>query len=179
MINFRDWLNAQESSPFTRTRLAAALGLGPDIPDASINSRSTATPWMIEKLVTKNRKKKIEEAKKVAKTPSYKLDDLYQQALKDKDDFSKFIKKKSEEEKEKAEEDKSEEEKKDKESEDKEKEKDEEADKEKDKKDFKWKPKDSGLNGSSSDGSQPSTFSSQSNTQQTSKKPKSTRSDNG
>lgn len=58
MIKFRDWLLARESSPFTRTRKAAALGLGPSIPDAAINSRSTALPWEVEKIKKRNKKKR-------------------------------------------------------------------------------------------------------------------------
>ena len=51
LIGFRDWLNAQESSPFTRLRWNAALGLMPPIPAAGINAHSTALAWQIEKLV--------------------------------------------------------------------------------------------------------------------------------
>jgi len=59
MIKFSDWLiTAKESSPFTRLRWNAAMGLAPPIPDASIHSRSTATPWMVEKLTKKKKKKK-------------------------------------------------------------------------------------------------------------------------
>jgi hypothetical protein len=57
MISFKDWLLSQEDSAFGRTRRAAANGLGPDIPDASINSRSTAPPWMQAKLLKKHKKK--------------------------------------------------------------------------------------------------------------------------
>ena len=59
MIKFSDWLiSAKESSSFTRLRWNAAMGLAPPIPDASIHSRSTATPWMVEKLTKKKKKKK-------------------------------------------------------------------------------------------------------------------------
>ena len=58
MIKFSDWLlTAKESSPFTRLRWNAAMGLAPPIPDASINSHSTAAPWMVEKLTKKKKKK--------------------------------------------------------------------------------------------------------------------------
>ena len=58
MIKFSDWLlTAKESSPFTRLRWNAAMGLAPPIPDASINSHSTAAPWMVEKLTIKKKKK--------------------------------------------------------------------------------------------------------------------------
>jgi hypothetical protein len=45
MISFNDWVAAQmkESSPFTRLRQDAALGLKPPIPDASIHSHGTGT----------------------------------------------------------------------------------------------------------------------------------------
>ncbi len=43
MLQFKDWLSAQESTAFTRSRQAASLGLG--TPIASIDSHSTATPF--------------------------------------------------------------------------------------------------------------------------------------
>lgn len=42
--SFSEWLATQESSAFTRARDAAAQGLGPKLPDASMHSRSTY-PW--------------------------------------------------------------------------------------------------------------------------------------
>ena len=58
IIKFSDWVIARESSPFTRLRNAAAQGLMPPIPDASIHSRSTATPFQQEALKGKGVKKK-------------------------------------------------------------------------------------------------------------------------
>ena len=58
MITFNDWLKIKESSAFTRTRTAAALGTGPSIPDAAINSRSTARPWESKAIKKRNKKKK-------------------------------------------------------------------------------------------------------------------------
>ena len=58
LINFKDWINAQESSPFTRARNQAALGLGPDIPLAGINSHDTARPWQVERLTKKHKRHK-------------------------------------------------------------------------------------------------------------------------
>lgn len=57
---FKKWLEAKinESTPFTRRRRDAALGLAPPIPDASVNSHSTAAPWEQEKLLHKKKKKK-------------------------------------------------------------------------------------------------------------------------
>jgi hypothetical protein len=57
-IRFADWVLARESSAFTRLRHAAALGLMPPIPDASINSRSTAAPWEQKALKGKGSAKK-------------------------------------------------------------------------------------------------------------------------
>jgi hypothetical protein len=57
-IRFSDWVLARESSAFTRLRHAAALGLMPPIPDASINSRSTATPFEQKALKGKGSKKR-------------------------------------------------------------------------------------------------------------------------
>jgi hypothetical protein len=58
MISFKDWIITKESSAFTRSREAAALGIGPSIPDASMHSRSTASPWMIKKKKRKKKRKK-------------------------------------------------------------------------------------------------------------------------
>lgn len=57
-IKFSDWIVARESSAFTRLRHAASLGLMPPIPDASINSRSTASPFEQKALKGKGVKKK-------------------------------------------------------------------------------------------------------------------------
>lgn len=61
MTSFKDWVLARESSAFTRARHAAATGIGPPIPDASMHSRSTASPWMVNK---KSNKKKRRRKKK-------------------------------------------------------------------------------------------------------------------
>lgn len=63
-IKFSDWIVARESSAFTRLRHAAALGLMPPIPDASINSRSTASPFEQKALKGKGVKKKKKRKKK-------------------------------------------------------------------------------------------------------------------
>ena len=62
-ISFKDWLVAQEDSAFGRARKAAALDLGPDIPDASINSRNTAPPWQQELFKKKKKGKKKDKDK--------------------------------------------------------------------------------------------------------------------
>ena len=64
MKSFKDWILSRESSAFTRLRWNAALGLAPPIPDASINSRSTAAPWQVENLSKKKKKKKRKHKKK-------------------------------------------------------------------------------------------------------------------
>lgn len=63
MISFKDWIIAKESSPATRLRWDAALGLKPPIPDASIHSHSTALPWQVEKLKGKGKKKRKKKRK--------------------------------------------------------------------------------------------------------------------
>jgi hypothetical protein len=68
LMNFWDWLAVQEDSAFGRSRRAAALGLGPSIPDAEINSRNTAPAWQQEKLLGKKKKKKRLK-KKVSSKP--------------------------------------------------------------------------------------------------------------
>lgn len=57
-VRFSDWMLAKESSPSTRLKNAAALGLMPPIPAASINSHSTAPAWQQKKLLSKSRPKK-------------------------------------------------------------------------------------------------------------------------
>jgi hypothetical protein len=65
-IKFSDWMVARESSSFTRLRDAAALGLMPPIPDAAINSRSTATPFQQKALKGKGKKKKKKKSRRRA-----------------------------------------------------------------------------------------------------------------
>jgi hypothetical protein len=57
MITFNNWLKVKESTAFTRSRNAAALGTGPSIPDAEINSHSTARPWQSKAIKKRNKKK--------------------------------------------------------------------------------------------------------------------------
>lgn len=64
IIKFSDWILARESSAFTRLRHAAALGLMPPIPDASINSRSTASPFEQKALKGRGSKRKRRKRKK-------------------------------------------------------------------------------------------------------------------
>lgn len=63
-VKFSDWILTRESSAFTRLRHAAALGLMPPIPDASINSRSTASPFEQESLKGRGVKKKKKKSRK-------------------------------------------------------------------------------------------------------------------
>lgn len=58
---FSNWLKKKnyESSAFTRRRHGAALGLYPSIPDAMINSRSTATPFERKSIMKRNKLDKI------------------------------------------------------------------------------------------------------------------------
>ena len=59
LLNFSDWVLVRESSPATRLRTAAAKGLMPPIPAASIDSHSTAPPSERKALLRKGRKKKV------------------------------------------------------------------------------------------------------------------------
>jgi hypothetical protein len=63
MIRFKEWLLAKESSPATRLRWDAALGLKPPIPAASLHSHSTALPWQVERLAGKKKRKKKKKKK--------------------------------------------------------------------------------------------------------------------
>lgn len=58
MKTFSDWMRIKESTAFTRERNQAALGLGPSIPDAEINSHDTAKPWVSKAIQKRNKKKK-------------------------------------------------------------------------------------------------------------------------
>jgi hypothetical protein len=63
-MTFRDWILAHESSPHTRRRRNAALGLAPPIAEPSVHSRSTAHPFEVEKLVKDLKKKRKKKKKK-------------------------------------------------------------------------------------------------------------------
>lgn len=54
MKTFRDWVKVKESTAFTRSRNQAALGLGPSIPNAAINSHDTARPWVSKAIMKRN-----------------------------------------------------------------------------------------------------------------------------
>lgn len=54
LIKFQDWIVAKESSPATRSKTAAALGLGPDV--ASPFGHSTPPPWQAKRLLGKLKK---------------------------------------------------------------------------------------------------------------------------
>lgn len=62
--SFKEWIDAREDSAFGRSRKAAAQGLGPSIPDAEINSRSTAPAWQKDAITKRNKKKKGSGKKK-------------------------------------------------------------------------------------------------------------------
>lgn len=64
LISIYDWIQQQdESSPWTRLRHDAALGLKPKPPAASVHSRSTGSPFEVCKLA-KDRKGKSKNNKK-------------------------------------------------------------------------------------------------------------------
>lgn len=52
---FSDWMKLKESTAFMRARKQAALGLGPSIPDAEINSHDTASAWQKDAIVKHNK----------------------------------------------------------------------------------------------------------------------------
>lgn len=57
MITFFDWIKSFESSPSTRNKWAAALGLQP-MYSADVFGHATPHPWVAEKLTKKLKKKK-------------------------------------------------------------------------------------------------------------------------
>lgn len=77
MIPFSDWLKIKESSPATRIKTQAALGLAP--PVADIFSRATPPPWQVERLTKAlkkshrkrrgKKKRKMNEASKPVPIP--------------------------------------------------------------------------------------------------------------
>lgn len=67
MKTFSEWLKVRESTAFTRAREAAAglrVGKGPSIPDAEINSHSTAIPAIADAIKKRNAKDKKKHHKK-------------------------------------------------------------------------------------------------------------------
>lgn len=57
MMNFHDWVKVKESSPATRNKTAAALGLQP-MYSADVFGHATPPAWQVKKLVGKLKKKK-------------------------------------------------------------------------------------------------------------------------
>ena len=55
MMNFHDWIKARESSPATRNKLYAALGLQP-MYSADVFGHATPPPWQAERLIKKLKK---------------------------------------------------------------------------------------------------------------------------
>lgn len=66
---FKDWMKVKESTAFTRSRSAAASGLGPTIPDAEINAHSTATPAVRNAILKRNKHDKKMHHKSDVKLP--------------------------------------------------------------------------------------------------------------
>ncbi len=77
MESFKNWLKTQESSAFTRRRSAAARGLAPPIPDASLHSRSTCPPAELEMVKDKKKGKKKKKSKKKVVEESESKPDLH------------------------------------------------------------------------------------------------------
>ena len=61
-MTFKDWFYSQESSAFTRSRIAAFNGTGPMI--ASPFSHSTPPPFVAKKLLNELKPKKKKRKKK-------------------------------------------------------------------------------------------------------------------
>ena len=67
LITFKDWILTKESSPATRSKQQAALGLGPDY--ASVFGHSTPPPWQVERLLKGNKKSKKKNKKLPGEDP--------------------------------------------------------------------------------------------------------------
>ena len=57
MMSFSDWVWSFESSPATRNKLAASLGLQP-MYSADVFGHATPPPWQVKRLLKKLKKKK-------------------------------------------------------------------------------------------------------------------------
>jgi septal ring factor EnvC (AmiA/AmiB activator) len=84
LISFQEFMAARESSAATRSKTAAALGLGPDVAD--VFGHATPPPWQAEKLLKKLKKKNkkkdsdIKDDVKESATPDYSFDKLVKKA---------------------------------------------------------------------------------------------------
>ena len=69
MINFHDWLKIKESSPATRNKWNAALGLQP-MYSADVYGHATPPAWQAERLTKKlhSKKRKRKHKKKHKKS---------------------------------------------------------------------------------------------------------------
>ena len=65
MLKFFDWLKIRESSPATRLKSQAALGLAP--PVADIFSHGTPPPWQVDRLKSALKKSHAKKKKKKKK----------------------------------------------------------------------------------------------------------------
>jgi hypothetical protein len=63
MMSFTDWVWSVESSPSTRNKTAAALGLQP-MYSADVFGHATPPPWQVTRLIKKLKKKKRKKKKK-------------------------------------------------------------------------------------------------------------------
>jgi hypothetical protein len=98
-MSFKDWVAAvKESSPATRSKTAAALGIGPDVAD--VFGHSTPAPWIVEKLLKKlgdkpkkHKKDKIKGLDEKAMSPDYSFDQWIRDAEKSSKDIDDDIKK--------------------------------------------------------------------------------------
>lgn len=60
MITFRNWLQQLESSPATRARAAAALGLLPLATIGSIHGHSTAPAWQVKAIKKQMKNQRVD-----------------------------------------------------------------------------------------------------------------------
>jgi hypothetical protein len=74
MIKFSDWVKIRESSPATRIKTQAALGLAP--PVADIFSHGTPPPWQVKRLtkaLKRSHKKKKRKKRHISEASASKL----------------------------------------------------------------------------------------------------------
>ncbi len=89
LISFMDWI-AKESSAATRSKTAAALGLGPDV--ASVFGHSTPSPWVAKTLQDKLKKNSVKQVDLPGENPPKPIWSLPERVQNPDYSFDKWIK---------------------------------------------------------------------------------------
>ncbi len=94
LISYSDWI--KESSPATRSKTMAALGLGPDVAD--VFGHATPPAWIADELLDrrerdakKSKKKKKRSLEEKAMTPNHDVDRVIDKAMTAAEEIEKEI----------------------------------------------------------------------------------------